>query len=143
MIRKLFAILCVTYLAACTTDPASDTTSSAAASSTSATGKASINIDASSDKQPFNLLFEGKKTKLNHDMTVRLDDLVRQLQFANKIHVRGYCNKADVRNCSSVARARALAVKKYLVKKGVKPAKITFDVDIKEPLHAVAVEVGD
>ncbi|WP_177187765.1 OmpA family protein [Formivibrio citricus] len=90
---------------------------------------------------PFFINFETMSAKLDRLGEARLDELVFKMKGASKILLHGNCNKNEIGNPQQASWARAMEVKKYLVKKGIGEKKIFVGANIDEPLHGVRIEI--
>lgn len=84
--------------------------------------------------------FDKKGTELSDEAVATIANLSESAAHARHIEIIGYCDKRDERqNAKQVALARAVAVRRELIKHGVSAKKIRTRYDTTEARHAVKV----
>jgi outer membrane protein OmpA-like peptidoglycan-associated protein len=83
--------------------------------------------------------FDKMSVKLAPSGAAQLVALAPALKLSHMIVVRGYCYRKDIGNAKEAARARAMAVRDFLVSGGIDKSYIEVRIDTDKPLHAVRI----
>lgn len=89
---------------------------------------------------PVPVTFETLSVKLNDADLAVLEQLRERAQAADRITVRGYCDRTQVENAKEVAIARGVAVRAELARLGVDRGKIRIRYSTETPKHAAEIE---
>jgi outer membrane protein OmpA-like peptidoglycan-associated protein len=92
--------------------------------------------------EPVLLMFGKMSAKLDAMALLQIEKMSTRIKQARRATVTGYCNRHEIGNADAVAKARATAVKKELVKKGIPEDNIDINVEINEDRHATVIELG-
>lgn len=92
--------------------------------------------------EPVLLVFGKMSAKLDVMSLLQIEKMSARIKQARRATLTGYCNRHEIGNADAVAKARAVAVKKELVKKGIPEDNIDINIEINEDRHATVIELG-
>lgn len=92
--------------------------------------------------EPVLLVFGKMSAKLDVMSLLQIEKMSARIKQARRATLTGYCNRHEIGNADAVAKARAAAVKKELVKKGIPEDNIEINIEINEDRHATVIELG-